>query len=145
LAAESTLVELVAAGDFRISGKRVVDGGGRREPPLASIPVLEAAADRHRGTPGGKLRKRALPLLRSPVDSPPESELRLLIIANGFAEAVVNCPVPTRDRVLHADLGYPELRIAIEYEGAYHFDVDRPQTRRDVERGERMRDAHWCV
>ncbi len=84
-------------------------------------------------------------LLRFPVDSPPETLLRLEIVKRGFDEPVVDCPIPVAGRTLHADLGYPELKIAIEYEGAYHFDDGPEQARWDAERWEDMRDAGWRV
>ncbi|MBN9612801.1 MAG: hypothetical protein J0H64_04975 [Actinobacteria bacterium] len=84
-------------------------------------------------------------MLRSPVDSPPETLLRLLIVDAGLPEPMVNCPVRVGGRVLHADLGYPQLKIAIEYEGGYHFDGGHTQARRDVHRWEAMHDAKWRV
>lgn len=53
--------------------------------------------------------------------------------------------MPTAGRELHADLGYPRLRIAIDYEGAYHFENGTEQARRDVERYEAMVAAGWRV
>jgi very-short-patch-repair endonuclease len=58
-------------------------------------------------------------------------------------------PVP-QFRVLAAgielarvDLGFPEARLAVEYEGAYHFDAD--QIIRDDARYARLRAAGWRV
>lgn len=136
--------ELVAAGDFLISGRRTLDGTGGRTPPLCTARDLELARSRHRNTLGAPVRQRALPLLRAPVDSPPESYIRLVIRDAGFDEPLVACPVPTQERVLHADLGYPDLRIAIEYEGAHHFSSER-QVRRDAIRRKQMARAGWTV
>lgn len=144
LAAVSTLTQLVQAGDFTLSGKRILNGGGRRTPALASTDSLSAAVDRHARTIGSKIREQALPLLRYPVDSPPESAIRLTVSAAGFPEPRVNCPVPIPGRVLFADLGYPDLKIAIEYEGEYHFRSTR-QIRRDERRREQMEAAGWKV
>lgn len=93
-----------------------------RPEPLVTREELTVAVERHSGAAGVKHCREALPQLRSPVDSPPETMLRLAIISRGLPEPRVNCPVPVRGGVLHADLGYPDLKIAIEYEGAYHFD-----------------------
>lgn len=144
LAAVLSLRKLVVAGDHLLTGKLLVGSGGRRQPPLTTVEQLQRAVDRHRGSNGSPLRVRAVSLLRRPVDSPAESELRLVIIEAGFPEPVVNCPVPVDGRVLHADLGYPELKIAIEYEGAYHFGSPA-QGRRDARRRERMYEAGWQV
>ncbi|UOQ59905.1 hypothetical protein MUN76_12760 [Leucobacter rhizosphaerae] len=144
LAAVLSPWDLVAAGDFLISGKRIRGGGGARDDPLVLPDQLSAAVARHTRSAGSVVRRRVLPLLRSPVDSPQESKLRLMIVRAGFPEPTVNCAVPVIGRVLHADLGYPRLKIAIEYEGAQHF-VDPERVRHDAERRERMYEAGWRV
>lgn len=144
LGAITTLPELVAAGDFLTSGERIPGSGGARTTPLCPIEDLRRAHDRHRTTLGAPLRTRALRLIRAPVDSPPESHLRVALINAGFSEPTVNCPVPTARRIFHADLGYPELRIAIEYEGRYHF-TSAEQARFDVQRRRSMIEAGWTV
>lgn len=144
LAAVLTLPELVAAGDALITGKRQKDGYGARDEPLVAPDQLTAAVMRHARTAGSALRRLALPLLRSPVDSPQESKLRLLIVREGFPEPVVNCEVQVIGSLLHADLGYPELKIAIEYEGAHHFESP-DRVRQDAVRRERMYESGWRV
>lgn len=47
--------------------------------------------------------------------------------------------------MLHADLGYPQWRIAIEYDGMYHFENGAKQLKFDAARYERMREAGWTV
>ena len=141
LAAVVPLTGLVAAGDFLISGSRTAGGRTR---PLSTPTALAAAMRRHRGSTGAPLRRAALPLLRAPVDSPPETELRLLIVAAGFPEPRVNCRIQAGSTVFHSDLGYPRRRVAIEYEGAYHFQ-SAAQMRRDLDRIERIQGAEWQV
>jgi very-short-patch-repair endonuclease len=53
--------------------------------------------------------------------------------------------VRTSARTYYADLGYPRWRIAIEYDGAYHFDGDPGRARFDNDRIEAMIDANWRV
>lgn len=72
--------DLVAAGDYLISGARAEWG---RMPALARIEELTAARIRHRGRRGARRVTWALERLRSPVDSRPESLLRLLLVAAG--------------------------------------------------------------
>ena len=134
---------LIAAGDFILSGTRQAGLGGRIA-PLADVDALAEACRHHRNTLGAPLRSKALSLLRFPVDSVAESLLRIAIIDAGFAEPEVQCPVDVGDRVLHADLGYAKLRIAIEYEGAHHFSSPG-QVKRDVYRRRRMLAAGWDV
>ena len=144
LAAVLDLNDLVAAGDHILTPPRLFFGG-RATKPLASFEALTAAAARHKGGAGAAQLREALKMVRWPVDSPAETELRLLIVSSGFSEPSVNCSVPTAGRELHADLGYPRLRIAIDYEGAYHFENGTEQARRDVERYEAMVAAGWRV
>lgn len=140
LAQVASREELLAAADY------IVSGPSRYEPPLSTLDLLVAASRRFRGCTGAKLCAGVLPLVRTGVESPRESELRLVIVDAGFAEPVTACPVRVAGRTLHADLGYPELRIAIEYEGVYHFGRDAvEQARRDVARVRAMEAAGWRV
>jgi len=135
--------DLVAAGDFIISGLRTTTG---REQPLASVADLRSAATRNRGKRGARAVRWALPLLRSPVDSRPESLLRLLLIASGFPEPIVNDAtlVENGALVLHPDLKWPQWRIVFEYEGDGHRE-DKRRFRRDISRKEQFEDAGWRV
>lgn len=137
--------DLVIAGDALLTGRRRIGSGGSRFAPLATLDDLAVTSERHRGTTGTRARARALPLLRWPVDSPAETRLRLTLRGAGLAEPRVNCPVVVSGRTLHADLGYPEQKVAVEYDGLYHFIGGEEQARRDVERWELMTDAGWRV
>lgn len=139
LAAVGDIGELVAAGDFLISGK------SRYAIPACAREELEETVQRFHGIRGIDRLKQALPLLRAGVESPAESSLRLVIVRAGLPTPLTSCPVETRGRLLYADLGYPELRIAIEYDGAYHFDGNVHRARLDNERIEAMVDAGWRV
>ncbi|QNN63975.1 hypothetical protein H9L06_07865 [Leucobacter denitrificans] len=139
LAPVADLEELVIVGDFLISGK------DRWAAPMSSLDNLRDSVRRFSGCTGvGRLRE-ALPLLRTGVESPTETHTRLLIRAAGLPEPITCCPVPIESQLLHADLGYPEWKIAIDYEGQYHFEGGAEQARRDNERHEAMRAAGWRV
>ena len=143
LAATFSSVDLVAVGDFLITGRRMRDG--RRAAALCTIEELDAAVIRHRGCRGATALRWALPRLRAGVDSAPESHLRLLCIAAGLPEPVVGAEVAVAGaRRLHPDLAYPDLKIAIEYEGEGHR-ADAAQFRRDIERKELYEDVEWRV
>src|SRR5699024_6008158 len=64
-------------------------------------------------------------------DSPGETRSRLLLLRAGFPEPVINFAVQETDTgtTRYLDLAYPELGIAVEYDGDYH--------RRDQ--------AQWCA
>lgn len=139
LAAVCSVDELVMAGDFLVSGS------SRWDEPHCSIADLRAAVRRFRGCVGVTKLGAAVELIRSGVESPAETLTRLTIIRSGLPEPRTCCPVPVSGRVLHSDLGYPRLKIAIEYEGEYHFSGGVEQARRDLARAEAMRDAGWRV
>lgn len=139
LAPTVDLTGLVIVGDYLISGKN------RWTDPLSSLSDLKGSVARFSGCPGiGRLRQ-ALPLLRTGVESPAESQTRLLIVNAGLPEPITSCPVPVEGQLLHADLGYPHWLIAVEYEGSYHYEGGVEQARRDNERHEAMRAAGWRV
>ena len=139
LAPVSTVTGLVVAGDAIVSGPR------RSAAALCGIADLARAAERFAGGTGAARLREALPLIRTGVESPAESQVRCLVVADGLPEPQTCCPVPVDGRILHADMGYPELRIAIEHQGAYHFTEGLERARRDNERFEAMQDADWRV
>jgi hypothetical protein len=88
---------------------------------------------------------RSIECVRVGAESRPETLLRLCIVDAGLPEPEVGVAVPvaTGTVVLHPDLAYPGLRIAIEYEGERHRDPGRWE--RDIERRELFEDAGWRV
>lgn len=132
--------ELLAVADWLVSGP------SRHEEPASSLKALRVASRRFKGCAGAPLRQAVLPLVRTGVESPAESRLRLVIVENGLPEPATSCRVPTHERVFLADLGYPELKIAVEYEGIHHFQHGSlEQARRDVSRARAMQRAGWIV
>lgn len=139
LAATDSVEQLVVVGDHLISGPN------RAAAPLCDVAELEEVVQRFSGCAGVSQLRIALPLLRTGVESPAESQTRLLIVRAGLPEPRTCCEVAVFGRVFHSDLGYPELQIAIEYEGEYHFSGGLEQARKDSARHEAMRDAGWTV
>lgn len=135
----SSVTQLVVIGDCIVSGRN------RHAPALATPDELTHAVSRNVGGRGVAQLRAALPHIRVGVESPAESRLRLLITQAGFPEPVIACPVVTALRRFHADLGYPHLKIAIEYEGEYHFTGGAEQARWDLRRYDAMHDAGWIV
>lgn len=135
--------DLVAVGDFLVSG-RVVPGG--REPPLSTIEELASMIESLAGVRGLAKLRWAVSRVRTGVDSRPESHLRLLFVAHGLPEPVVNRPVYSVAGAFlgRADLAYPDLKLLFEYEGDYHR-TSPAQFRRDIARRERFEDHGWRV
>ena len=138
------LAELVAVGDYLISGQALA--AAKRKAPLCTVTELRAAVDRHRWSPGAIMRKEAIDLVRSGVDSPMESLLRILLISEGLPEPLIGDPTPVDDgrSTLRPDLKYPQWRVVFEYEGETHR-LDGRQWRLDIARRERLEAADWHV
>jgi hypothetical protein len=88
--------------------------------------------------------REARALVRPGVESPKETELRLLLIRAGLPEPEIN--VRTHDRrgryLGRPDLRYAWCKLAIEYEGDEHR-RDPWRFRQDILRRERFADAGW--
>ena len=139
------LDDVVACGDSLLQR---ADGPGaersRFDFPLAEpSDVLQAMADR-RGRRGIRLAQEAWELVRSGVDSIPETRVRLMTLDHGFPEPTVNPVVRLRDgRLVRPDLAWEKLKICIQYDGDYHRSQE--QFRKDIERDRRMQAEGWIV
>ena len=95
--------------------------------------------------PGRDLILEALSRARAGVESPKETETRLLIVDAGLPEPVVQHEVREGRRlVARIDLAYPQWKIAIEYEGDGHR-TDAAQWRRDIQRQRELEERGWIV
>ncbi|MGO2745943.1 endonuclease domain-containing protein [Microbacterium sp.] len=95
--------------------------------------------------PGSGTIRAALPHARDLVESPKETETRLLLIANGLPEPVIQHEVWAGGVLLgRTDLAYPEWKIAIEYEGDGHR-TDKDQWRKDIQRQRYLESQGWIV
>ncbi|MGI5125733.1 endonuclease domain-containing protein [Pseudonocardia sp. CA-107938] len=98
-----------------------------------------------RADPRGTVRAMRLLVLASPrAESPPESRLRLVLVEEGFPVPEVNHWVHDLDgrRLWRVDLAWPDLRIAIEYDG-YEAHVGRAEE--DEARAADLRQRGWIV
>lgn len=134
LATQLGVPDLVAAGDFLLTGDR----------PLVAIDELSAAVTAWFKRPGAAKLVRAFPQLRAGPLSRPETHARLLFAAAGLPEPELNGKIyDTRGRFLSmSDLVWRANRVAWEYEGNHHW-ADAQQFRRDILRRERVEDADW--
>jgi len=87
--------------------------------------------------------REALDLVREDSWSPRESKLRGLIVRAGFPEPALNQDIyDDHGRFLGCfDLVYPDLKVAIEYNGLIHAG----SYAKDVERIAALRAAGWTV
>ena len=83
--------------------------------------------------------------VRPEAASRPESVLRYWLLASDLPEPELQVPVLDRwgRAVVHADLGYPEWKLALEFEGRQH--AEAAQFGRDVDRYSLMTADGWAV
>lgn len=110
-----------------------------------SLDEIERQLNRWGRFPGCATIRAALPLARELVESPKETETRLAIINAGMPEPVVQHEVREHGRLIaRIDLAYPELKIAIEYEGDGHR-TSKKQWRIDIQRQRELEARGWIV
>lgn len=85
-----------------------------------------------------------LDLVTGKADSPPESWLRLLVVEAGFPPPVMQYEICDLDgRVRHVlDQSWPELRIALEYDG---YEAHENRELEDSRRDEDLRRRGWIT
>ena len=143
LAALLEVNELVAVGDYLILDPHVLDPHDIR--PHATMDELRNAVER---TPsrGVATARRALGRVRSGVESPKETELRLLLEDAGLPRP--ECGYQLRDSqgrtIGWFDLAWPEWHAIAEYDGDQHRTSTR-QYDRDITRFDRAAEADWRV
>jgi very-short-patch-repair endonuclease len=125
-----TLTERVTAVDA-LAHHRDVDP--------ADVTVLR---HRHLGARHGGEVAEVLRLTDRRAESPMESRARVALVLGGLPPAVQH-PVVVRGRRYYLDLAYPDLRIAVEYDGADHRTPQR--ARRDLEREAALVSAGWRI
>ncbi|WEO76539.1 DUF559 domain-containing protein [Cryobacterium sp. SO2] len=127
---------LVAVADHLCGGERpnfVPDDLRRALLPLA-------------GRRGVKRLREAASLARARVESPKETQTRLLLVDAGLPEPIVNYVITDAEGAFLArvDLAWLQHRACVEYEGDGHR-TDRAQFRTDITRRERLEDHGWRV
>ncbi len=124
---------------------------------VASLDALAAAtsvdlvrvailAERYPGRRGIRRAKRALSLVDGGAQSPKETWLRLLLIQGGFPRPRTQIPVcdGVGKAIAYLDMGWEELKVAVEYDGEQHR-TDRRQYTWDVHRLELLSQLGWTV
>jgi hypothetical protein len=107
-----------------------------------SLPQLRAMTRAGSGRFGAARFRRAVELVDPRAASPAESWVRVALVLAGL-NPVPQYPVHLDGRTMELDFAWPEAMVALEYEGAYHF--DETQIVRDDARIERLQAAGWLV
>jgi hypothetical protein len=153
--------DICRVGDMRVTTPaRTAFDIARRQPMLVAVPridallrvsgcsVLDARAvmDRNPGVRGGRKAAKALDLADAGAESPPESLTRILVVAAGLPRPITQIVI--RDDhghpVYRLDMGWPQFKVAIEYDGAQHW-TDPAQRARDIDRLEFLAAQGWRI
>jgi hypothetical protein len=105
---------------------------------------VHAVAACHRGVRGlGQLRK-VLELVDGGSESPYETLTRIMLVRNGFPRPETQVRVCDEYGFVIArlDMGWPEWRVGIDFDGAHHW-TDPQQRTKDVERYARLPELGW--
>ncbi|OBF51737.1 hypothetical protein A5756_18065 [Mycobacterium sp. 852002-53434_SCH5985345] len=107
---------------------------------------VELLADRYSGRRGIVQAREAIALFDSGAQSPKESWLRVVLVQAGLPPPVTQIPVTDDfgDLVAYLDMGWEEIKVAVEYDGEQHRS-DRRQYTWDVRRLETLERLGWIV
>lgn len=142
LASALTEVELICFGDHLVRIPYPAFEG--RTEPFATLGELSETLTRVSGVQGRRRACEALEQVRVGADSGAETRLRLALVDAGLPEPSLQVPLdPRSPRTRCADLGYPELKIAIQYEGLTHFTPE--QAKADQRRDNAFLAQGWIV
>lgn len=141
-AATFGLAELVAAGDSLV--REPYYWAERRQEPYTTVEHLRKMLRDAGGRRGVRRAREALGLIRVGADSAKETAFRLAVVGAGLPEPKLQVPVEhRRPGGRRSDAGYPEYKIAIQYDGATHFTPQ--QARADQRRDNAFVAAGWTV
>jgi hypothetical protein len=105
---------------------------------------LRSHADAHAGVDGNARAQRTLLLCDGRAESPPESVLRLNIVLAGLPAPVPQWRVVVNRQFLaRVDLAWPDLKLAVEYDGEWH--ASNAALSRDRQRLRDLQAAGWYV
>lgn len=111
-----------------------------------SVAAVERVVDAHPGVRGLAALRRTLALVDGGAESPYETLTRLMLVRAGLPAPQTQVRVADADGglVAYLDMAWPELRVAVEYDGAQHW-TDPRQRRRDIERLAALENLGWIV
>jgi hypothetical protein len=125
---------------------KIGDALVRRKLPLATMLELRVGVARYAGRRGVRNLREALDSVRPGVDSPKETEVRLLLVRARLPEPEVNGDIVDRAglKIATGDLVYRKYRVLVEYDGEQHRN-DADQYHWDVDRLDALMEADWRV
>jgi very-short-patch-repair endonuclease len=121
-------------------GVTAVDALAHRFP--FDLDEVRALRSRHLGAHGGRRVERVLSLVDRRSESPMESRTRVALVLGGLFPQV-QYRVQVGDLRVRLDLAFPEVLLAVEFDGGHHRTAE--QARRDLYREAALTAAGWKV
>jgi hypothetical protein len=110
------------------------------------VPELTAMARTLHGYRGNRKLREIVRLSDRGAASPGETWTRIAIVNTGLPRPRTQVPVMgPRGRRLHIDLGYPEFRVGLEYDGERHHTGPRARAHDRARRGWLGREMQWEI
>jgi hypothetical protein len=111
-----------------------------------NVEDVQFLAERYKGHRNIRRARHALTLVDAGAESPRETWLRLLVIEAGYPRPQTQIPVYGEygELVAVVDMGWEDVKIALEYEGEHHR-ISRAQFQRDIERYEALAELGWIA
>ncbi|WP_244602185.1 hypothetical protein [Mycolicibacterium sp. NCC-Tsukiji] len=107
------------------------------------LPEVLALAERHPGVRGLRQLEQVLDLADYGGESPQETRLRLLFTNNGMRPTRTQIDVfDGRYHVGRIDMGWPEWKVGVQYDGIQHWQDPRRRTK-DIDQNAEYRELGW--
>ncbi|MFC0359392.1 DUF559 domain-containing protein [Kytococcus schroeteri] len=143
---EDTWLDLAAPGHWGLTALVVAGDHLVNRWTGRAVERLEEAVARRRRSPGIRLARTALGLIRTGSRSPAESHARVLVVQEGLPEPALNAAVAGQwgEVVAEVDMLWEEERVIVEYDGETHY--EDPEARQaTLRRTEMLRDLGFQV
>jgi hypothetical protein len=115
----------------------------RRKDPILTFECFADQLEQMRGRYGSRLPLDVFRWVRPRTDSPPETLLRLTVLAVGYPEPLVNPEIQLDGRSNWLDLAWAERKIDLEFHGNLHFEGSQPLG--DLYRRRALEALGWTV
>jgi hypothetical protein len=111
-----------------------------------SVADVRALGDRYPRACGLRRLLELLPLIDGGAESPRESRIRLWLSDAGFPRPETQIPILEGGSypVAFVDMGWPEFKVAVEYDGDHHR-KDRRHYVKDIARLRMLEELGWIV
>jgi very-short-patch-repair endonuclease len=101
---------------------------------------VDAVLARHPGVRGMTQLREVVDVMDGGAESPQETRTRLVLVDAGLPKPITQIVVDG----LRIDMGYPEFKVGVEYDGVQHW-TDPRQHRRDIDRLAELLARGWRI